>query len=74
MICFDEDKGWGRKEMAVEPGRMDAPTLSEDQVLELGGIGLKIEDLFGFPQDIEWAFERGKLFILQSRSIRNLKG
>ncbi len=74
MICFDEEKGYGRKEMAVGPGKMDAPTLSEEQALELGEMGLKIEDLFGFPQDIEWAYEKGTLFILQSRNIRALKG
>ena len=73
MICFDEQKGIGRKEMAVGPDQMDAPTLTEDQALELGEIGVKIEKLFEFPQDIEWAYEHGELFILQSRNIRTLK-
>ena len=73
MICFDNEKGCGRKEMSVSPDMMDAPTLSEDNALELGDIGLKIEKHFGFPQDIEWAYEKGVLFILQSRNIRTLK-
>ena len=73
MVCFDQDKGFGRKEMAVAPEMMDATTLSEEQVNELGSIGLKIEDVFGFPQDIEWAYQKGELFILQSRNIRTLK-
>ncbi len=73
MICFDEQKGFGRKEMAVGPDRMDAPTLTEKQTLELGEIGIKIENLFEFPQDIEWAYDHGELFILQSRNIRTLK-
>jgi pyruvate,water dikinase len=72
MICFDEEKGYGRKEMAVSPEMMDAPTLSEDQVLELGKVGLKIEELFEYPQDIEWAYAKGELFILQSRAIKTL--
>jgi len=72
MICFDEEKGLGRREMAVSPDRMDAPTLTEEQVLELGEIGMKIESLFGYPQDIEWAYEGGDLHILQSRNIRTL--
>ena len=74
MVCFDEEKGSGRKEMGVTLDKMEAPTLSDRQVLDLGEIGLKIEALFGYPQDIEWAYEKGDLFILQSRSIRNLKG
>lgn len=72
-IDFDEEKGYGRQEMAVESDRMDAPTLSEEEALELGREGIKIEGLFGVPQDIEWAYEKGELFILQSRDIRTLK-
>ena len=73
MICFDEEKGCGRKETAVEPEMMDSATLTESQVLELGEIALKIEKHFDFPQDIEWAIENGELYILQSRNIRTLK-
>ena len=74
MVCFDEEKGIGRKEREAPPEMMNAPTLSEDQVHELGKKGLEIENLFGFPQDIEWAFAKGALFILQSRNIRILTG
>ena len=73
MICFNEEKGLGRKEVAVGPDRMDLPTLTEEQALEIGEIGIKIEKLFEFPQDIEWAYDHGELFILQSRNIRTLK-
>jgi pyruvate,water dikinase len=73
MVCFDDAKGFGRKECAVKPDKMDAPTLADAQVLELGGMGLKIESHFAFPQDIEWAYQKGELFILQSRNIRTLK-
>ncbi|MBI5603211.1 MAG: phosphoenolpyruvate synthase, partial [Deltaproteobacteria bacterium] len=73
MVCFDEEKGVGRKEITVNPDLMDRPTLSDDQVQELGQIGITIEGLFGVPQDIEWAYEKGNLFILQSRNIKNLK-
>jgi pyruvate,water dikinase len=73
MICFDGEKGFGRKEKAVDPDKMDAPTLSDSQARELGEVGLKIEEVFGFPQDIEWAYQMGELFILQTRNIRTLK-
>jgi pyruvate,water dikinase len=74
MVCFDEEKGIGRKECGVASEMMNAPTLSEDQVHELGKTGLTIESVFGCPQDIEWAYEKGALFILQSRNIRTLTG
>jgi len=73
IITFDEEKGYGRKEMAVAPDKMDAVTLSDGQAEELGRIGLKIDELFGAPQDIEWAYAEGDLYILQSRNIRTLK-
>jgi len=73
MIDFDEKSGGGRKDMAVAPDKMDAPTLEDAQALELGETGLRIEAVFGFPQDIEWAYETGELYILQSRNIRTLK-
>jgi len=38
-------------------------------IQELVDLSLKIEKLFKSPQDIEWAFEDGKLWILQSRPI-----
>ena len=74
MVCFDEAKGIGRKECEVASEMMSMPTLSEDQVHELGKTGIEIEGVFGFPQDIEWAYEKGVLFILQSRNIKTLKG
>jgi pyruvate,water dikinase len=73
MISFDEEKGYGRKEMAIAPDMMDAPTLTDKQAEQLAGMGLKIEEVFAFPQDIEWAYDKGELFILQSRNIRTLK-
>jgi len=34
---------------------------------------LKIEDLFDYPQDIEWAIKDSELYILQSRPISTIK-
>jgi len=31
-----------------------------------------IEEHYGIPQDIEWALEGGKLYIVQSRPITTL--
>ena len=54
--------------------------LSDEQVLELSELILKIEDHYGFPCDVEWAFarpteghrEKGKFYIVQSRPITTL--
>ena len=48
-------------------------TLGEDQARALATMGARIEEHFGRPQDIEWAFDRsGKLWIVQSRDITTL--
>jgi len=46
--------------------------LNEAQIQELSDIIVQIEKHYGFPCDIEWAFEDGKFFIVQSRPITTL--
>ena len=43
--------------------------LDADEIAELVAIGLQLEGAFGSPQDIEWAYEDDRLFVLQSRPI-----
>jgi len=43
--------------------------LDERQLVELARTGLKIEQSFRAPQDIEWAIFQDKIYILQSRPI-----
>lgn len=43
--------------------------LSKSQLLNLVETGKKSEKMFQSPQDIEWALEDGKLYILQSRPV-----
>ncbi len=46
--------------------------LTDKQIMELAEIILGIEKHYGFPCDIEWAFENEKFFIVQSRPITTL--
>lgn len=45
---------------------------SEPEILDLANIIMTIENHYGFPCDIEWAFENGKFYITQSRPITTL--
>jgi len=56
-----------RKPVAEEFKAM--PKLSDKEVYDLVSAGVKLEDIFGAPQDIEWAFSDGTLYILQTRPI-----
>ncbi len=46
--------------------------LNDDQVLALARVGMQVEAHYGSPQDIEWAMEGGRLYIVQSRPITTL--
>lgn len=52
--------------------RPGVQVLNETQILELSRIVLNIENLFGFPVDIEWVYRGGKFYIVQSRPITTL--
>jgi len=46
--------------------------LSDEQLLNLRTIGLRVESFFGSPQDIEWCIRDEELLLLQSRPITTL--
>ena len=46
--------------------------LSDAEALELTQLALKVEAHFGVPQDIEWAEEGGRWFLVQTRPITTL--
>jgi phosphoenolpyruvate synthase/pyruvate phosphate dikinase len=43
--------------------------LDEHEISRLVEMGVQLETAFGSPQDIEWAFEADRLYVLQSRPI-----
>ena len=48
--------------------------LSDAEIPELARVAKRIEEHYRFPQDIEYAMEKGKLYIVQSRPITTLTG
>lgn len=46
-----------------------APVLSSEQAEELLTLGMGIEQLAGRPQDIEWAIDGERIWVIQSRPI-----
>ncbi len=47
--------------------------LTDEQILQLSTLILQIEQHYGCPQDIEWAYANGQFYITQSRPITTLK-
>ena len=47
--------------------------LTDDEVLALARLGVRVEEHYGAPQDIEWAIAGGKTYLVQSRPITTLR-
>jgi pyruvate,water dikinase len=60
-----------KKKLTPEMKRQQV--LSVKQIQDLANLGRRIEKHYGKPQDIEWAVEDEKMFIVQSRPITTFK-
>jgi len=58
-VVMDKDKGNMQK-------------LTDSDIMTLSEVIIKIEKHYGFPCDIEWAFEKNRFYIVQSRPITTL--
>ncbi|HYO75368.1 MAG TPA: MFS transporter, partial [Thermoanaerobaculia bacterium] len=61
--------GGGTSEEPVAAQDIDRPSLTDEQLHALHELAARCETHFGGPQDLEFAFEKGELFLLQSRPI-----
>ncbi len=70
-------KGDGRTEANVKveipPHEQGKQNISDREILALAQLGKQIEGLYKFPQDIEWAIENSKVYILQTRPVTTVK-
>ena len=59
---------------AVVPRKLQGiQKLNSLQIMELAELGEKIQKHYFFPQDIEWALEKNKLYIVQTRPVTTIK-
>lgn len=65
-------KKHGNEWLEIPKSRQDKQKLSDSEIIKLSKLIIKIEDHYGFPCDIEWAREKGKFYITQSRPITTL--
>ncbi len=66
-------EGGGNEWQTIPEPKASSQVLTVTQILELSEIILGIEKHYGFPCDIEWAWEGGKFYIVQSRPITTLQ-
>jgi len=57
----------------VPDALVDLPKLNDADIRELARIGRNVEQHYGGPQDIEWAYEGGKFYLTQARPVTTMK-
>lgn len=61
------------KKVNIKEEAQQLQKLSDLEIRDLAKMCVRIEEHYGSPQDIEYAFERGNLYIVQARPITTLK-
>jgi len=64
----------GIHEQVLADRAREAPVVGDAMLVDLMTLADRVEAQSGEPRDIEWAWERGALWLLQSRSIVGLAG
>lgn len=69
---------WGAKgeaniKVTLLPHEQTLQKLADQDVLKLAQLGKQIEDIYNFPQDIEWAREGRDFFIVQTRPVTTMR-
>jgi len=56
----------------LSPQKSKSQAMTSGEILEVADFAVKLEEHYGKPQDIEFALEGGKVYIIQSRPITTL--
>jgi pyruvate,water dikinase len=70
MTVYSDGAGTEQRAVPVDLG--GKAVLDDAAVAELTRLGVRIEEHFGVPQDVEWARAEGRFHIVQSRPITAL--
>ena len=65
--------GQETKEIPVPKDKQNRIKLTDKQIIDLAKLAQKLQDHYFFPQDMEWAMEKGELFVVQTRPITTIE-
>jgi len=60
------------KKTKIPKTEQNTPCLKSKEITQLVKLAINIENLFKFPQDIEWGIAKNNIYIFQSRPITSL--
>jgi len=72
MAVLAPDRPGETRRARVPKNRQSVPCLTDEEIQALVCTGRSVHEHFGCPQDIEWAFHRRVLYLLQARPITTL--
>jgi pyruvate,water dikinase len=61
------------EEIDVPKKLWDKIKITDDDIITLAKLGQRLQEHYYFPQDIEWAKEKGKLYIVQTRPVTTIE-
>ncbi len=61
-------------EIELPPEKAKQRVLTDEEIEELVKFAELIENHYNQPQDVEWAIEKGKVYIVQSRPVTTIRG
>jgi len=68
LVCYPDEEVC---RLATTGDDRSRPSLTDDQILGLAQLAIRVEDHYGVPQDAEWAIDGcGSIALLQSRELR----
>ncbi len=67
-VMLSKEKGI-TKQMRVPESKIDKQKVGDDIILKVAKLGQRLQDHYEKPQDVEWAYEDDKLYIVQTRPI-----
>lgn len=63
--------GTSNKETKVPKGKQNLQKLTDQEIINLAKLAKKIQHEYFFPQEIEFAIEKRKIYILQTKTLTN---
>ena len=61
------------EEIDVPKKLWDKIKITDEDIIALAKLGQKLQEHYYFPQDVEWAKEKGKLYIVQTRPVTTIE-
>ena len=68
-IAIEAQANGGTAEVSIAADRAKTACLDDARLAELAQLANRCEQLFGGPQDLEWAVVNGRVHLLQSRPV-----